>query len=577
MHNLKIDNDREASGGKSFVKYILPVSILVLVFLLPTLAHSLRIFFDSKGYPLYFFNVDNAWTMQYVHSLTKGLTYPPWNISSDLPGIKYQHGAAFLGYLLSRLPFISPYQAMLVVIPIAFYSLVALVLFRMAGSIERRGGLGFLLVLFILLFMRDGSFSPFHPVKGFIKITGVENYIFRLNQFMQVQAMGGYLLLLSLIYHVYFKRSFWISRASFALMIFFKAAYFPMALVILGVETLQEMYRRQRSLYVFDICLMAATAVVLKLVVQPNEYYDEFTRWMDFTHKGAWVRIQPFGIIDALGLLKYLILAVPLLILRPSFSESGLGESMRKMVFVVVINVVALTVFYVDTPNKGQFTDPIGLLLVCLNAMAFKGFMASANRIVTVIMAGHLVFFGLSNVIGGLKSGIQTALDPSKGHEYVYNRPLAEVLGTVDVAESHLIATNDLRYPANGFSRQNRQYQMSGLFGHTFFNSEMLYSFVYFNGDTAWRRREYLARKAVTVVLSDSARSLRAESEGLRAKGITHVVLHLNHPHIDYSGYSPMGRNDDYVMIRLSDTLPTPAYPPAEPSREAGDGAARRP
>jgi hypothetical protein len=236
-----------------------------------------------------------------------------------------------------------------------------------------------------------------------------------------------------------------------------------------------------------------------------------------------------------------------------------------------------LTVFYVDTPNRGQFTDPIGLLLACLNAMAFKGFKASDNRFVTLILAGHLVFFGLSNVIGGLKAGIQTALDPSKGHEYVYNRPLAEVLGTVAVEESHLIATNDLRYPANDFSRPNRQHQMSSLFGHTFFNSEMLYSFVYFNGDSASRRKEYLARKAVTTVLCDTDRSLRNESEYLRSNGITHVILHLKYPYIDYSGYRPMGRNDDYVMIRLTDTLSIPTSLPDEPSREVGDVGAKRP
>lgn len=500
---------------------------------------------------MYFFNVDNAWLLQFVHTMNRGLEYPPMNISVDLPGIKYQYGVVFLGYLLNRLPFLSAYQALLVALPITLYSLLFLVLYRMSRSIQGRADFGFLLILFILLFVRDGNFHLTRPIEGFVKITGVENNMFRLNQFTQLPALSGYLLIAALFHTVYFQKSYWISRSVFALIVFFKAAYFPMAMAVLGVEILYELHQRQKARYVFDISLLAATAAILKLYIQPNEYYDELTRWLGFTHNGPWVRFKLFGIINILGLIKYMLLAAPLIILRPTFKDAALGESMRKMVFVLIINVLILSIVYVDTPNSGQFTDPIGLLIVCLDAMAFAGFIATRNLIVTTIMAGHLFFFGISNLYGGLKAGVQTAFDPTKGHEYVNNKRLAEVLGSVKMTDRHLLATNDLRYPANGFSRPNRQFQMSSLFGHSFFNAEMLYSFVYFNGDAETRRKEYGRRKAVTDVLSDPGKSLKEESDSLRSLGITHVVLHLNYPHIDYGECTVIKRNEDYVMVSL--------------------------
>jgi hypothetical protein len=59
-------------------------------------------------------------------------------------------------------------------------------------------------------------------------------------------------------------------------------------------------------------------------------------------------------------------------------------------------------------------------------------------------------------------------VDPAGGHEFVDNRPLAEALSVIPL-EGTLVVTNDLRYPADNFWRDNRQMQIPALFGHRAF------------------------------------------------------------------------------------------------------------
>jgi hypothetical protein len=58
--------------------------------------------------------------------------------------------------------------------------------------------------------------------------------------------------------------------------------------------------------------------------------------------------------------------------------------------------------------------------------------------------------------------------DRTMGSEFVDNRALAEALAVIPTRGT-LIVTNDLRYPAENFSRDDRQLQVPALFGHQAF------------------------------------------------------------------------------------------------------------
>ena len=58
--------------------------------------------------------------------------------------------------------------------------------------------------------------------------------------------------------------------------------------------------------------------------------------------------------------------------------------------------------------------------------------------------------------------------DPPSGNDFVDNRTLGEALAKVPVGGTMLV-TNDLRYPAGNFTRDDRQMQIPALFGHQAF------------------------------------------------------------------------------------------------------------
>ena len=62
--------------------------------------------------------------------------------------------------------------------------------------------------------------------------------------------------------------------------------------------------------------------------------------------------------------------------------------------------------------------------------------------------------------------------DKTAWHEYVENNSVADCLSTVPVGKS-LIVTNDLRYPADNFSRPGMQMQIPAIFGHQMYAGNM--------------------------------------------------------------------------------------------------------
>jgi hypothetical protein len=76
-----------------------------------------------------------------------------------------------------------------------------------------------------------------------------------------------------------------------------------------------------------------------------------------------------------------------------------------------------------------------------------------------------------------LRYSVLLVSNPESGHEFVDNRPLADALAHVPTSGTVLV-TNDLRYPADGFGREERQMQIPALFGHQAFAVNYAYEVV---------------------------------------------------------------------------------------------------
>lgn len=152
-----------------------------------------------------------------------------------------------------------------------------------------------------------------------------------------------------------------------------------------------------------------------------------------------------------------------------------------------------------------------------------------------------LVFVGLM-VVPAIAHRIRgtalMAFDPARAHEHADNRALGDALGVVPVAGS-VLATNDLRYPANGFGRDLLQFQLTSIRGH---QALALPGYERYEG---WERR-VLAQQALA-----RPDAWPAALKALAHMGATHVVIHTRAPHPEVIALPTLYDGPDYRVYRL--------------------------
>ncbi len=93
---------------------------------------------------------------------------------------------------------------------------------------------------------------------------------------------------------------------------------------------------------------------------------------------------------------------------------------------------------------------------------------------------------------------------PTRGHEYADNGALGAALAVIPV-EGTLVVTNDLRYPADDFDRDNLQMQIPALFGHQAFAVNYFYEAYPFSPERQ-RLQRLLQGPDWTPAINDAAR-----------------------------------------------------------------------
>jgi len=108
---------------------------------------------------------------------------------------------------------------------------------------------------------------------------------------------------------------------------------------------------------------------------------------------------------------------------------------------------------------------------------------------------------------------------PQAAHEFVDNHALGEALRVIPV-DGSLLVTNDLRYPAGGFARTNRQMQIPALFGHQAFAINYAYE-VYGFSPERMALQKLLEQEDWTSAIDDAA----------RRHGWTHFIVRKDASH----------------------------------------------
>jgi hypothetical protein len=132
--------------------------------------------------------------------------------------------------------------------------------------------------------------------------------------------------------------------------------------------------------------------------------------------------------------------------------------------------------------------------------------------------------------------------EPEYGHEFADNRSIAEALAVIPTTGT-LIVTNDLRYPAEHFNRDNRQLQIPALFGHQAFAVNFAYEVFPSSQE----------RRALQPLLQ-ADRWSDAIDEAARTYGWTHLLIRKDYMHPASIPLERVFENEFYEVFRFPGT-----------------------
>jgi hypothetical protein len=124
--------------------------------------------------------------------------------------------------------------------------------------------------------------------------------------------------------------------------------------------------------------------------------------------------------------------------------------------------------------------------------------------------------------------------DPTSGSEFVDNRSLASALAVIPTSDA-LIVTNDLRYPAGHFTRNDRQLQIPALFGHQAFAVNYAYEAV----EERRGLQQLLQQPQWSDAILDAARTYHW----------THLVIRKDYEHADRIPLPQIFANEQYAVF----------------------------
>jgi len=469
----------------------------------------------------------------YHLGLTWGLLRDPHFLPESLSyagGHRFYHyGPHAMAAVLSRFAGLLPHTGLFLIVEPMLLAGIAAAVWRFAR--ERHGAMPFLGALGLLLVGVGHSHSQWPPYVDFVKAfaaiahggpqmsvdIGAALSVHMLNPTL---FFGTFAIALVMLCAVNPQRIGWQAMMAFVIgiLIAFKAPYFIALGLGLGMWSLWRA-ARERSIRPL---LIPAAALILALVIYA---------FVGLGGSGAKLAFEPFAGQNISQVGKYLLRSVAvllpgLLVLILSRGRALSGAAGLWLVYAAApIIIMLLTNLYLTegVPEEANFDEMLNLLppvlagfSVSLMATWWPRFGATTRR----IAVGALGLIIVPHLIRWAWLAVLVAIHPEAGYEYVDNRPLAAALATVPT-DTGLIVTNDLRYPAEGWRRDNQAVQFPALFGHrNFFVNP---TFERFYPDLEERR--------------DAVRRLQqpqwdpAILELARRYGWTHFVVHLDYPH----------------------------------------------
>jgi hypothetical protein len=516
---------------------LLGASVMALTAMLPILIMG---FYMAVGtYPTVFFAVDSPYFLHHVHALMTTSEFPP--PSFELWGFawKYHYGTQALVALLSKASGLAPHTLMFgIVVPLLQFLAFFLAYLIIAALI--RGRFARYLLFAVILMGSKHHVLSYSDGDLLDQILQVERYHFR---YAHPPSVFGMVMVMAILYSVLNYQQHRLRIVATAMVGLIPVVKVPYALftgcgyaAFLFVE-----YLRSRKAALMAHLLGAGALCILSYYIFAAAPYAV----------SGIAKVQAFGFLSMMTSWQILTVSVYFVL---TLLLTALTRTVRINSQQISLGLFVLAIFVLFLPLELQSRDAVQvfdpviapaillLLSIGLNNCAEgrdRGWYCRAyfGALSIAVIPGAISLAGHTNLL---------ITKPEAGHEYVSNISLGEVLSRIPT-HGTLIATNDLRYPAQGFEREGRQLQFAGIFGHRNLGSNFIYIGVP-DEDKAGlvKLRETINRLfAGTQWSPEGVKALREKYP------ITHFVVHKRYPYPEEIPLERIYENVDYVAYRF--------------------------
>lgn len=490
------------------------------LFILPTLIGGVMM--GLGDFPKIFLNADTPYRLTHVYQLIEDRGMPPLSLSNLDIRYGYHYGGPAVVAVVHLVTGMTVPSAFFLTIVIASCGIVAAALSLAAslrGQLPLAPAFGLILVAAPMSVWQIGN--------------SVHNWAsdpqLFLNHYPDLTVYLGiflFLLVLNACLDLRDRRRILLTFLVTVVMAAAKSSYFASAGLLVFSAALIQMYRSRDLRWlllpvaVFVVGLtttrVTGSSVTAVLELKPFFLFNEFGKHA-FKH--------------SLDLLLFLLPAIVYMWAAGGWSKPRHEQQDRLL--ILGLTVVGLYVFFnlfggdvigLDgelVPNK-NFLEPFRMLPKLLAVAAILALAAvwdptrRRSNLVVAIYFSIVVALPLAH---RTTHALTFLIWPDAGHEYVNNEAIAEALAHIPVVES-VIVTNDLRYPANGFKRDQRQMQIPALFGHQAYAANTFYEPY---PDAA---RRVALQQSLAADSWDTNSNLIA-----REQGWTHLLIHKLAPH----------------------------------------------
>ena len=457
---------------------------------------------SNANYALMYFNVDTPFTLMIAQSIQQSSEYPPKLLENEGMSLMYHYGYHIGLSFLSSISGLKIHVVhSLVLLPWMFFLQVGLII----SIVKKVSGIKLIYAaacaLLIWLSYQQYLFNYLNP-------NTLKNLIVLPNRYTALYPLGPSTFegpfILAVIWLLWIKRSgaFLLSTILVILIPLFKIPLAPVVGMGFGLSALHFAWKEKKWVYlIYPSVAAVGMFVVFKLfsaavsVAPPIEFFS-----MSHVQKDQWLSILiPIVILFLIHFLtkkKVLsnnnswllafVFPMPILLLFINIQDVNTWQ---------LIAVVPFTAWFISV-----------LILVknreLLKPIYKKGLIGLSVFILIIPISNAVVY--VSNLLN----------TPVIGHEYCSNKLIEKTLKHIPLKEN-VIATNDLRYPAENFSRDGSQFQFSALFGHQMKVSDLSYLITL---DFLKQALEFQSKLPQSIPSKE-------DLEFLKSKDVTHFVL----------------------------------------------------